>query len=98
LFYKNEISIRFRFFILEQNVPNPFQEETTINYTLPDNAAKAQMLFYNAQGKLIQSVDLVQTGKEQLNVFASDLSNGIYTYTLVVDGRIIDSKKMIRSK
>ncbi len=84
--------------ILEQNVPNPFQEETTINYTLPDNTAKAQMLFYNSQGKLIQSVDLVQKGKGQLNVFASDLSNGIYTYTLVVDGKIIDSKKMIRNK
>lgn len=84
--------------ILEQNVPNPFAEQTTINYTLPDNAVKAQMLFYNTQGKLIQSVELVQKGKGQLNVFASDLSNGIYTYTLVVDGKIIDSKKMVRSK
>jgi hypothetical protein len=84
--------------ILEQNVPNPFAEQTTINYILPDNTNKAQMLFYNLQGKLIQSVELVQKGKGQLNVFASDLSNGIYTYTLVVDGRVIDSKKMVKSK
>jgi hypothetical protein len=84
--------------ILEQNVPNPFAEQTTINYSLPENVSKAQMLFYNSQGKLIQAVDLLQTGKGQLNVFASDLTNGIYTYTLVVDGRVIDSKKMIKSK
>lgn len=82
--------------ILQQNVPNPFAEQTTINYSLPDNTVKAQMLFYNAQGKLIQSTELTQKGKGTLNVFASDLSSGIYTYTLVVDGKIIETKKMVK--
>lgn len=84
--------------VLEQNVPNPFAEQTTINYTLPDNTSKAQMLFYNSQGKLIQSVDLVQKGKGTLNVFASDLTNGVYTYSLIIDGQIIDTKKMVKAK
>jgi len=83
---------------LEQNVPNPFAEQTTINYFLPDNISKAQILFYNAQGKLIQSVDLNERGKGQLNVFASDLSNGIYTYTLVADGKIFETKKMLKQQ
>lgn len=82
--------------VLEQNVPNPFAEETAINYFLPENISKAQILFYNAQGKLIQSVDLVQKGKGTLNVFASDLTNGIYTYTLIADGKIIETKKMVK--
>lgn len=82
--------------ILDQNVPNPFAEQTTIGYNLPDNTAKAQMLFYNMQGKLIQSTELNQKGKGQLNVFASDLTNGVYTYTLVVDGKIIESKRMVK--
>ncbi|MCW3104105.1 MAG: Collagen triple helix repeat-containing protein [Bacteroidetes bacterium] len=82
--------------VLEQNVPNPFAEQTTISYYLPENISKAQILFYNAQGKLIQSTELTQKGKGQLNVFASDLSNGIYTYTLVVDGKIIETKKMMK--
>jgi hypothetical protein len=84
--------------VLEQNVPNPFAEQTTINYYLTDDVAKAQILFYNAQGKLIQSTELTQKGKGQLNVFASDLSNGIYTYTLVVDGKIIETKKMVKQQ
>lgn len=84
--------------VLEQNVPNPFAEQTTISYFLPDNVVKAQMLFYNAQGKLIQSVDLNEKGKGSLNVFASDLSNGIYTYTLVVDGKIVETKKMVKQQ
>jgi hypothetical protein len=82
--------------VLEQNVPNPFAEQTTINYALPDNTVKAQILFYNAQGKLIQSTELTQKGKGTLNVFASDLSSGIYTYTLLVDGKIIETKKMVK--
>ena len=84
--------------VLEQNTPNPFAEQSTINYFLPDNVVKAQMLFYNIQGKLIQSVELTEKGKGSLNVFAQDLSNGIYTYTLVVDGKVFETKKMVKQK
>lgn len=82
--------------VLDQNVPNPFAEQTVINYFLPDNTGRAQMLFYNSEGKLIQSVDLKDKGKGNVNVFANDLSNGVYTYTLLVDGKIIETRKMIK--
>ncbi len=82
--------------VLDNAVPNPFAEQTTINYFLPDDVGKAQMLFYNAGGKLIQSVELTQRGQGQLNVFAQDLTNGLYTYTLVVDGKIFETKKMVK--
>jgi hypothetical protein len=85
--------------ILDQNVPNPFAEQTTITYTLTENIQRAQLLFYNAAGKLIQSVELAnKAGKGEVNVFGNDLSNGIYTYTLVVDGKIIDTKRMVKNK
>jgi len=85
--------------VLEQNVPNPFAEQTSIAYTLTDGVQKAQILFYNSEGKLINSSELKATaGKGQLNVFASDLSNGIYSYTLVVDGKIVETKRMIKNK
>lgn len=84
--------------VLDQNMPNPFAEQTTINYVLPENVVRAQMLFYNSDGKLINSMELTERGKGSLNVFANDLSNGIYTYTLVVDGKVVDSKRMIRNK
>jgi hypothetical protein len=82
--------------ILDQNIPNPFAEHTVINYFLPENIGKAQMLFYNSEGKLIQSVDLLSKGKGSLNVLANDLSNGIYTYSLVIDGNVIETKKMMK--
>lgn len=84
--------------ILDQNVPNPFAEQTVINFNLPLNVGKAQLLFYNAEGKLINSQDLTQRGKGQVTVFANDLSNGIYSYVLVVDGKIVETRKMVKAK
>ncbi|MFN3341430.1 MAG: tail fiber domain-containing protein [Flavobacteriales bacterium] len=82
--------------VLDQNVPNPFAEQTTISFMLPETVKKAQLLFYNAEGKLIRALDLTQRGKGQINVFANDLSSGIYTYTLIADGEIVATKKMVK--
>jgi hypothetical protein len=82
--------------ILNQNVPNPFAEQTTITYNVPASVTKAQLLFFNANGQLIQTVDIKTRGKGKVNVFASDLSSGLYHYTLVADGKVVDSKKMVR--
>jgi hypothetical protein len=77
-------------------VPNPFAEQTVITYYLPESAGKAQMLFYDNNGRLINSVDLKGTGHGKIQIFAGDLSRGTYTYALVVDGQIIDSKRMVK--
>ena len=86
---KDEMSI-----ILDQNVPNPFAEQTRINFSIPETVKKAQIHFYNSAGQLIKSVDLEQRGLGQINVFGSDLSSGIYTYSLVADGVVVATKKM----
>lgn len=82
--------------VLEQNVPNPFAEQTTILYNIPTSVGKAQILFYNSAGQIIKSVDVTNRGNGKLIVFANDLSSGLYHYTLVADGKVVDSKKMVR--
>jgi hypothetical protein len=57
---------------------------------------KAQIIFYNNAGQIIQTVDVKTRGKGKVNVFASDLSSGLYHYTLVADGKVVASKKMVR--
>ncbi|MDQ3110629.1 MAG: tail fiber domain-containing protein, partial [Bacteroidota bacterium] len=84
--------------VLNQNVPNPFAEQTTITYNLPESVTKAQLLFYDATGKLIKAVDLTGRGEGQINVFANDLSSGIYSYALVVDGQVADTKRMVKTQ
>jgi hypothetical protein len=84
--------------VLDQNIPNPFAEETVINYFLPDNVTRAQIIFLALSGEIIKSVELMEKGKGSLHVFANDLSNGIYTYSLIIDGQTIETRKMIKSK
>jgi hypothetical protein len=83
---------------LKQNTPNPFGENTSIEYSLPKNFNTAYIQIYNAQGAMMRKVDLPKTeGIGVLNIQARELAAGDYVYTLVVDGKIIDTKKMILS-
>ncbi len=82
--------------VLDQNVPNPFAEQTVINFSIPETVKKAQIHFYDGQGKLMQSVDVADRGLGSLTVFGADLSSGVYTYTLVADGQVVATKKMMK--
>ena len=84
--------------VLDQNVPNPFAESTTITYIIPDDITTAQIIFTDNLGRIIKTVDIKEKGKGMLKVYAQDLSTGIYSYTLIADGKTIDSKKMIKIK
>ena len=57
---------------------------------------KSKIHFYDGQGKLINSVEITDRGAGQLNVFGEDPSSGTYTYTLVADGQIVSTKKMVK--
>jgi hypothetical protein len=83
--------------VLFQNNPNPFKEQTTLEYYLPDNVQRAQIIFFEQSGKLIKTIDLTEKGKGVLNVFSSDLSNGTYLYSLIVDGQTVETKKMVKN-
>ncbi|MDL2221272.1 tail fiber domain-containing protein [Parabacteroides sp. OttesenSCG-928-N08] len=80
--------------VLFQNDPNPFTHTTQIRYALPVNAASATIYIYNMQGVQIEEYPL-QKQSEYLNISAGKLQPAMYLYALVVDGEIIDTKKMI---
>lgn len=82
--------------VLEQNVPNPFAEKTVINFSIPESVREAELIFYNNQGRTIKEVKIDERGPGQLNVFGSELSKGIYSYTLICDGQVISTKKMVK--
>lgn len=83
---------------LTQNIPNPFDGDTRIEYFIQDISGKASINIMDLSGKLIRSVPISESGKGVLNVRAYDLPAGTYTYSLVVDGELIDTKKMILSR
>jgi len=83
---------------LEQNIPNPFTNTTTINYYLPVNKGNAYINFYSTPGAVLKSVKLTAAGKGTINVRANELPSGAYQYALVIDGKIIDTKQMVQAK
>lgn len=97
--YQKEIKLTNKAtLILDQNFPNPFKENTTINYNIPDDVKQAQILFYNSKGNVINSVDITERGAGSLLVYGQDLTNGVYTYSLLADNKLIETKRMIKLK
>jgi hypothetical protein len=82
--------------ILFQNVPNPFNSATTITYRLAEKTANAKICIYNLTGKQLQCYNLPAIeGENSIEVRASSLQSGMYLYSLIVDGKLIDTKRMI---
>ena len=46
-------------------------------------------------GKLLKSFTVGTEGRGQIAIKANELSKGTYQYSLVVNDKIVDSKKMI---
>lgn len=77
---------------LSQNTPNPATRTARISYSTPDGAVRAQLIVTDNQGRTLKTVTLSNNGYVNLDV--SGFSSGIYNYTLLVDGKITDTKKM----
>jgi hypothetical protein len=69
---------------------------TTISYNIPESVKVAQMHFYTTNGLIINSVEITERGNGEIRVFEEDLSSGLYTYTLVADGKVVATKKMVK--
>jgi len=84
--------------ILYQNEPNPFDNSTSIRYYVPGSVKEAMLVFYDEFGREIRKELLNQKGYAKVDVNAEKLAHGIYTYSLLVDGKIADTKKMLKAK
>ncbi|MEO6556250.1 MAG: tail fiber domain-containing protein [Ferruginibacter sp.] len=78
--------------------PNPFSESTMIRWNIPTDYANAVIYFYDNSGNKIDTYTVNSKGAGELQIFGSSLSSGIYTYSLVVDGKVVDSKKLVKTK
>ena len=81
---------------LEQNTPNPVSNTTNVPYSIPKNAKNAQLIIRNNSGEMVRQLAL-PAGAGVASIDASVLSSGTYNYSLIVDGKIIRSRKMIVS-
>jgi len=83
---------------LFQNAPNPFNQNTEIRFYIPENIKKAQLCIYNLQGTQIKQIRIMLRGEGSQLISGSELAAGIYLYALIVDGKEVDTKRMILTK
>lgn len=84
--------------MLAQNIPNPYGNTTNIQFNIPKNAQSAQIVFFNEQGMILNSVEINTKGRGQINLNAEKLENGLYFYSLIIDGKKVDTKKMVKAE
>jgi len=80
---------------LYQNVPNPFNKETSIGYFISKMRGSAAIIISDLSGKEMSRYQIAAPGLGSISVKIQNMVPGIYLYTLVVDGSVIDAKKMV---
>ena len=87
---------------LKQNYPNPFNPITKINYELGfTNYESANIVVHNTLGQQVWSSPITQQTLRVTNSILFDgskFNSGVYYYSLVVDGKKLNTKAMILIK
>ena len=83
---------------LSQNNPNPFSVSTSIEVSVPESVKSANIFIYDMSGKQMKKLDVADRGTSRITVLGAGLNEGMYIYTLVADGKVAGTKKMILTK
>lgn len=84
--------------VLYQNNPNPFTENTIVRCEIPREIASAILYIYDMNGRQIDSRVVANRGNVQIIIEGSSLDAGIYLYSLIADGVVADTKRMILTR
>ncbi len=92
----NHVPVKMK---LSQNYPNPFNASTNISYSLIKQSG-VRILIFDVLGREVKT--LVNTklpaGEYVLSFNASDMSSGLYFYSMFIDGNLFETKKMVLVK
>jgi hypothetical protein len=83
-------------FGLSQNVPNPFNPQTTIAYQLPE-ASEVRLTVCNAAGQVVQVLldAAMEAGAYRVTWDARGFGSGVYLIRLEA-GAFVETRKMVK--
>ena len=84
--------------VLYQNTPNPFSESCVVRCSIPQNVKDALFCIYDYNGRQIQSRSISERGDVRIVVDGNSLVAGIYLYSLIADGNLVDTKRMVKTE
>lgn len=77
------------------NAPNPFSKKTRIWYRLKEESS-IQIYVYNASGQMLKTIKegIKGEGDHYVDIEANGMENGIYFYSISLNGITTDTRKM----
>jgi len=82
---------------LYQSSQESYKENTIIRFKVAENIQSASVNIYDLRGKVLKEFP-VSSGNGSISVSGYDIGEGMFLYSLIVDGQEIDTKKMIITK
>ena len=83
---------------LSQNNPNPFSTSTSIEVSVPEYVKTAALFVFDMSGKQIKCIDITERDISRIPISSEGLTEGMYLYSLIADGKVVGTKKMILVK
>ncbi|NRB64999.1 MAG: tail fiber domain-containing protein [Saprospiraceae bacterium] len=83
---------------LGQNQPNPSTEQTAIPFRIPEHVGQAIIRITSTNGQVIYESEIGHRGPGLWKVNTKNLSPATYQYSLILDGQIIGTRRMVIQK
>ena len=81
---------------MEQNIPNPAGTSTRIEYNVVE-AGQVNFNLYSINGQLLlQQTEYVTEGSHQIELNTANLANGIYFYSMDINGKRVTKKMSVK--
>jgi hypothetical protein len=80
---------------LLQNIPNPFDNTTSIGYFVPFSNTSANVVISTMAGQIVDNISVSRLGVGSISVNKAQMASATYLYTLYVDNKRVDTKRMI---
>ena len=77
--------------------PNPASNVVSFDYNMPFDAQSASVAIYNMMGQEVIRQD-VNVGGSRMSINVSDLTDGVYFYSLIVNNQAVKTNKLVVSK
>ena len=87
----------FRFFIY----PNPIKNEAEFNLPVSSAGTAISIIVYDINGKVVSTrsgTEIQMKGSDRARVTLGELNNGMYTFSLLSEGKEVATKKIVISK
>jgi hypothetical protein len=75
--------------------PNPFSNQTTLNYTLAENTKAELMVVEMSTGKIIKRVSVIADASQSYLLNNEGLTPGVYAIQLFINSQLINAIKVV---